>query len=266
MLDLAKKHGVDTLDSARDYGTSESVIGELTQGDDYWRIVTKLTGGIDPSLGTADQAISAAQESITQSCHALRRDRIDSLLLHRQMHRTIYDGAVWEFLKECRSTGLVGKLGISCATPEEAFSSLEDPDVEIIQVASSLFDQRLHRAGFFESAGKNSKEVFVRSVYLQGVAHLDPSTLPDYLAPLRQSLEDVASAAANLGLGASDLFLLHSRELGASHVVVGCESLAQLASNLDAWDKPAPEGIREIEMAIPEFSANVVNPAHWPAV
>ena len=63
ILELARKAGVCSLDTARAYGQSEEVIGSLTAGDSHWRIITKIT----PDLPDDKQAMVAATEGEPQS-------------------------------------------------------------------------------------------------------------------------------------------------------------------------------------------------------
>ena len=66
---------------------------------------------------------------------------------------------------------------------------VDHPQIETLQVPFNLLDQRLRRANFFERAKAGGKEVFVRSVFLQGVAFLSSSELNPYLEPLSATLE-----------------------------------------------------------------------------
>jgi aryl-alcohol dehydrogenase-like predicted oxidoreductase len=76
ILDMARSHGITTLDTAQAYGASEEVLGRLEAGK-HFTIVTKI-----PSLaGTSDRA-AAIKRCITQSCEALKVQRLDALLFH----------------------------------------------------------------------------------------------------------------------------------------------------------------------------------------
>ena len=176
VIAVAGSAGVNTIDTARDYGSSEELIGALVPRSE-WRIVTKLTAQL-PAASSED-AVTAASESVTASLSALRATVLDTLLLHRLQHMTDWNGAVWRAVLTFRDAGRIRRLGISALGPDEAWTALERADVEVIQVASSLFDQRLARSGFFHAAMAAGKEVFVRSVFLQGAAHLHPDRTPE---------------------------------------------------------------------------------------
>jgi aryl-alcohol dehydrogenase-like predicted oxidoreductase len=260
ILDYAQAHGIDTLDTARAYGESEAVIGACA--DAHWRIVTKLS----PLLSSdAASPTELAQRSLVQSRAALRRDRLEVLLLHRAEHRTAWDGRVWELLQEQRHAGRIGKLGVSVGTPEEAWAALEDPSVEAMQVASSLFDQRLLRAGFFSAAAVRGVELFVRSVFLQGVAFLDPEQLPPFLVELRPLLEELRALCSSLGLSLAAACIHFARARFSAQLVLGAESLEQVQGFVQPELEPHTQAALErFGSALPELSPQLLNPACWP--
>lgn len=261
ILDFARAQGIDTLDSARAYGESEAVIGACA--DTHWRIVTKLS----PHLATgAASPMELAQRSLAESRAALRRDRLEVLLLHRAEHRTAWDGRVWELLLEQRQEGRIGKLGVSVGTPEEAWAALEDPSVEAIQVASSLFDQRLLRAGFFAAAAARGElELFVRSVFLQGVAFLEPAQLPPFFVELRPLLAELRALCSSLGISIATACLHFARTRFETQLVLGAESLEQVQGFVHPELEPQTQaGVERFGSALPELSPQLLNPACWP--
>jgi aryl-alcohol dehydrogenase-like predicted oxidoreductase len=262
IIRIAGEAGVRTIDTARDYETSEALIGELVPRDG-WRIVTKLTAQLPAS--SSDGAVSAASASVAASLAALGETSLDTLLLHRLEHLTNWGGAVWRALLALRDGGRIHRLGVSALGPDEAWLALERPDVEVIQVASNLFDQRLARGGFFEAAIAAGKEVFVRSVFLQGVAHLQPDRLPIHLAALRETLTYIRAYAASQGWESFAPFLVFAYSTPGTCVLIGAESAAQVRACLAEWSL-APErldAIRDLAAQIPELPERVLNPWQW---
>ncbi len=249
LLKLALDAGVRTIDTARAYGASESEIGRHVGNDTRWRVVTKT----DPAV--VDEA--GLLESLRASEAALQRPSLDAVLLHRPAQKQ----AVWSQLLRERDAGRVGMVGLSALTPADAWAALEDPDVAVIQVAASLFDQRLARAGFFEAA--RGRVVFVRSIYLQGVAHLAPDALPEHLAALRGPL----AAVRETGVPAWQLFLAYAGTLPGAVPLLGCERAAQLAENVAAWwDRHRlRETVERLAAAMPALPERVLDPAQWKA-
>jgi aryl-alcohol dehydrogenase-like predicted oxidoreductase len=266
LLATARAAQVDTLDTARGYGESEAVIGRLVGEDSYWKIVTKLppveASGMEP------EAVRArVGREVEESLSALRRTRLDALLLHASTDRQACGGAAWDELRARRDRGEIGALGISARDPDEALAALEDPDVTVMQVAFSLLDQRLARAGFFERAARRGLSVFLRSVYLQGVAHIPPASLPPHFEALRPTLRAIAAEADQLGVTVAEAFLLFVRDTRAeAQIVLGMETDSQGADNLRAWALPplGTEALARLAACVPDLPATVLNPALWP--
>ncbi len=270
MLDLARAAGVRAIDTARAYGASEARIGQALQEEpssDGWRVITKLAPDVhETGVGIAE-CLERVAASLSESRVALGQDLLPVVLLHRFAHRHACGGKLWRTLLAERETGRIGQLGVSAATPEEAWAALDDPDIEVLQVASSLLDLRLVRQGFFPRARELGRTVYVRSIFLQGVAHLDPTTLPGFLAPAAEALGTIHAAAAGLDVTPRALFLAFARELlPGAHPIVGCETDAQLAELLEDWsdERIDAAALAQLVEALPTLEAEVVDPSRWP--
>lgn len=271
MLARAERAGIQTIDTARAYGESERRIGEVMRersAPDTWRVITKLAASVhQPGLGIAE-TLERVSTSLSESRVALGTDRLPAVLLHRFAHRHACGGKLWRTLLAERENGRIGALGVSAATPEEAWAALDDPDIEILQVASSLLDLRLLRQDFFPRARELGRTVYVRSVFLQGVAHLGADPLPAFLTPLEQPLRMIRTAARGLGVPPRALFLAFAREfLPGAHVVVGCERESQLEELVTDWTDESLDvaSLAPLVSALPTLEAEVVDPSFWPA-
>jgi aryl-alcohol dehydrogenase-like predicted oxidoreductase len=257
ILQRAQAAGITTLDTARVYGASEQIIGRLLGPDPTWTVVTK----VDPAANTA----SGALDSIQASRSALQRPVLDAVLLHRAQQRTSQGGLLWDALRRERDAGRIGMLGVSALSPDEAWEALDEPEMTCLQVASSLFDQRLSRAGFFEAAERAGRTVFVRSVFLQGVAHLTPDDLPAGLESLRAPLQRVHDWASAQGVCFHVPFLAFAAGLRNARVLFGCETARQLEDNLEGWSQAINLASLVLSLldAIPALPAAVLDPAQW---
>lgn len=267
MLAVAWAGGARVLDTARAYGRSEAVIGALVGDNPRWRIITKLAPNLPTQGSPYDAVVRAVDESLAQSCKALRRAALDVMLVHRAHHRTDWDGVVWERLQVFRAEGRVLKIGVSAQTPEHALAALDDASVDVIQVAASLLDQRLERANFFTKAAASGKEVLVRSVLLQGVAALPPEALPRHLHALRSTLDWIADWAGRRGEPTTDVFIRYACAVTNGTLVIGAEAPLQVRANLRACQCPPLAAVEaeELRSAIPQFEATQLDPALWPS-
>jgi aryl-alcohol dehydrogenase-like predicted oxidoreductase len=258
--------GVKTLDTARAYGMAEERIGAMlrtTGHADDFRIVTKTV----PDLGDPDDpavAVERLHASVDDSLRLLQPAKIHTLLLHRGLHRTMMDGLLWDEMKALRECEVVTRIGISARSPMEAISALDDPDIDVIQVAGSLLDQRLARRGFFERARERAIEIHLRSIYLQGLAFLSIDQLPEHLNPCVDALAQIERLAVRRGIRAIDLWLDYARSLPVSKIVIGAETADQFRQNVERFRSAAVPEVLDLAASLSDLPDPVLDPAQWP--
>lgn len=263
--------GVTQFDTARAYGDSEERLGEALDGLAA-RAITKLSPLADlPAGASRGEVRDAVDASIAESLTALRRKRIDCLLLHRASHMTAFGGAIWERLLERLEDGSVSALGVSVQSPQEAQDALACREVRHIQMPFNLLDWRWREAGVIAEMEKRPDvTVHARSVFLQGLlAANDPKIWPriEGVDP-PAVLKLIAELAEEFGReNTADLCLAYAR--GQSYidgVVIGLETMEQLDTNLRlAVKRPltTAEGTL-VEARVPRLPARLLDPAQWP--
>lgn len=265
ILARARKAGVASIETARAWPESELRIGHATAPEPDWRIITRLDPDVhQPGLDIAETH-DRVSKSLEASRGALDTERLSVLLLHRFGHRHACGGRLWRRLLAERDAGRIGALGICAATPEEAWAALEDPDIEILQVASSLLDLRLHRQGFFPRARELGRTVYVRDIFLQGVARLEPESLPPALRELVAPLRTIRARASRIGVTTAALFLAFARALPGAHPILRCDSDAELEALLADWASDAIDVAKMTLLvdALPTLDAAAVDPTRW---
>lgn len=121
LLDLAQEEGINVLDTAPAYGSSEERLGKLlgSRRED-WNIVSKAGENFSEGASTYDFSPRAIRESVDQTLSSLRTDRVECLLLHSDGNDLAIlenSGAVEELL-ELKKAGKVLSVGISTKTVE----------------------------------------------------------------------------------------------------------------------------------------------------
>ena len=268
MIRIARAAGLSLIDTARAYGRSEELVGRSTAGDTWWSIATKLDPTIHDEARDKRAAAELTRRSIEKSCSALRRARLDILLAHRAAQLTAWGGAIWDECRAATRSGVVDAIGASAANPEEAEAAVDDDDVKVIQVAASILDQRLVRSGFFERCASRGKTVILRSVFLQGIAFLETSALPTYLAPLAPAHRLVSEFARHRDCPPPKVWLSYARALAESHrdvtVLAGSERPSQLSTDIEHWALPlAAEECQELAERIGGLSTDLLDPSNW---
>jgi spore coat polysaccharide biosynthesis protein SpsF len=272
LVQRAADCGIVEFDTARAYGDSEERLGEALASHRSIRTITKLSPLTELSSDAPREQVRAATDrSISASMAALKRGRIDCLLLHRAEHMTAFGGTLWERLIELLEDGTLLSLGVSVQTPEEAHAALANRDVQHLQLPFNLLDWRWHEAGVIDRIRARAHvTIHARSVFLQGLlAAGDPTIWPavagvsgrDVLALLDELAREYQRESI------ADLCLAYVRgQDWIDGVVVGMETEDQLDSNLQLFVKP-PLGAAECEgvaRRIPRMPEQLLNPALWP--
>jgi aryl-alcohol dehydrogenase-like predicted oxidoreductase len=267
----AAEAGIRVFDTARAYGEAEERLGAAFAGRTF-ATVTKLSPLTELAPDASRQEVrSAVDKSIEESLAALKRDRLDCLLLHRTSHMMAFGGAVWRRLKELLDDGKVSALGVSVQSPEEAHQALSEPQVHHIQLPFNLLDWRWREAGVIDAIrAKRPLTVHVRSVFLQGlIAARNPDIWPVipgvHAKGLVGWLDNCARAYGRDG--PADLALAYVRgQDWVDGIVVGMETEAQLDDNLALFQRSPlldDDGWR-IEASRPRVPAQLLDPAQWP--
>jgi len=257
--------GVDTLDTAADYGDSEEVLGKALKHlglSGKMRVVTKV-GALPVDL-TPAEAAARIEASIVKSIRLLGLERLELCLFHRQ-ENLIYA----EQILALQQRGLIAAAGVSIVNPEGARNALALPGLKAIQMPSNLLDRRFTHSGLTEAARKAGTIVFVRSTYLQGLLLMDDAKVPAHLQEViavRRPLRAIAEKAG-LPFGEMALRAMLSRP-DISALVVGVDTVEHLEANLALFAKGPLSA--DIFAAINATAVNpspfLINPSEWDKV
>lgn len=272
MMRRAADCGVDTFDTARAYGESEKRMGEALAGRKSVRTITRLSPLDDvPPHAIPNVVRAKVDESIEQSLAALRRDKLDCVLLHRAQHRTAWHGAVWDRLIELLEDGVILSLGVSVQTPAEALGALSCGDVQHIQLPFHILDWRWRAAGVVDRlTERSSVTVHAHNLFLEGLLTArDPSLWPRLPGFSATSVVDWLDETARVyeRESVADLCLAFARGQGwIDGVVVGMETEEQLEANLRlSVLAPLSAGAcAAIEATRPRVALALLDPAQWP--
>lgn len=252
--------GITTFDTAPSYGDSERMLGACL-GDGAGIVISKLPR-LDWSAGRA-AAVAGIRTSIAASLANLRRPRLDGYLFHSFADLGREDRAALSELERLRDEGLVGSLGASVYTPEEADACLAIGALELVQVPFNIADRRLIDCGFLRRSRAAGMTVIARSVFLKGL--LVAADLPAELREAEPFRAQARRLAEESGLGIAELCLRYVLGVeGIDSVLIGVETLEQLRENLAmAARGPLPRAIAERIERLPSLPAWILHPRNW---
>ncbi len=257
--------GVRYFDTAQAYGASESVLGSaistLARPLEA-RIVSKLKLGYEAGLN------GGILHSLRDSLARLRQPSLWGVLLHKEDdldHWAASTGAAFNAAKE---EGLIRHAGVSVYTPERAIQALGCDGIDIVQVPANIFDRRMARAGVFKLAEEMGKQIFIRSIYLQGLALMTPEQVKMKMPFAFGACERFQGFCQRHGLSPSRFAIDHIRlQAPAAKIIIGAETIAQVRENCIQFNEaPLPVALHRLWTdELPEDCIELIDPRMWPA-
>lgn len=248
ILKLAKSKGINTLDTAQGYGTSESVLGQV--GVEQFEVISKLN---PISLNKVRVSLLVAE-----SLKKLRITKLYGILFHNAESALKGPRAIEEIQQE-KEKGSIGKWGYSVYTPKELEELLFAYDLpDIIQVPYNHLDNRFE--SLMSELHEKGVEIHTRSTFLQGLFFMESEALPDFFNPVRSYLHSLQKNYHDQNTMASALLKWVVEKPFIDKVVIGVNNVRQLSSNVEGLlraehnELPTPQKV----------SDKILMPNLWP--
>ena len=205
LLDIALDSGINLLDTAPAYGTSEERLGKLLGARrDKFFLVTK-TGeefyedGSSEYIFTADHTRLSIERSLTR----LKTDYLDCVLVHanRDDMHVVTDTPVLEVLARFKEEGKIGSFGVSTYTVAAGKKTVDLCDAVMVSYSLGYDDEK----EVIDYAAQKGRAVLVKKGLGSG-----------HLADIPVGIRHVASTA------------------GVTSLIIGSLNPANISSNINA--------------------------------
>lgn len=255
ILLCARGAGMDTLDTAAAYGTSESALGSIGVSD--WTVVSK----VPPVPANCDDVHGWMRTAVAGILERLRIARLGGLLLHTPMQLLEGQGAaVYSSLRQLRADGLTDRIGISVYGPDELEALVGRFQFDIVQTPFNILDRRLVSSGWLQRLRSSGVEIHVRSLFLQGLLLMRATERPPEFSRWQRLWDSWHGWLERSGLTAVQAcvgFVAGYADIGRA--IVGVDSLQQLeeilaARTLSGVDLPQNLACEERDL---------VDPSRW---
>ncbi len=261
ILSDARDAGISLVDTAAGYGTSESVLGECLPVFPEIGVVTKTAVIASPTIDVEE--IRKIREGVFRSLEALQRSQLDGLLVHNGRDLLKPGGeAIAEFLMSLKSSGSVGRIGVSVYEAKEIDRILEIFQPDIVQLPLNILDQRLIRSGHIRALQSAGVEVHARSVFLQGILLSSLTMLPSYFRKFDAVFEKYSEFLDHNKLSPLSACLgFMMQQSGVDRVVIGVTAKQELAEILAALR--SGEALPPTDKLASE-APELIDPRLWP--
>ncbi|MEM8835769.1 MAG: aldo/keto reductase [Planctomycetota bacterium] len=142
LFDCAKSLGINAIDTAPAYGTSEQRLGELLErrGDrDDWLLFTKAGEFFDDDTGasTFDFSERGVLDNAHRSLDRLCAAQVELICVHSDGNdeAILRDGSAIRALRTLRERGLTAAIGFSPKTPQGAAEAIEVCDIVMLELS-----------------------------------------------------------------------------------------------------------------------------------
>ena len=267
MLDYAVHNGITHIDTARQYGNAEEIVGiflkkkKIPRGELF--ISTKLRPNILDNIAKEEYS-KIIRNELKNQLKILGVDYIDVYLLHTA--RYVYDADIIEALNSVKKDGLARYVGVSVYETDEAKCGIEAKNVDYLQLPFSLFDQRMLNSGIFERA-ENNKDTIIdsRSAFIQGLILMSENQVPDFLCKAKPLIRKIDELCKKYNISRIALAMNYVKKENAIHsLVFGVDNMEQLKENIICFYKEIDkELMKEIANQFKEIEAEIVMPSLW---
>jgi aryl-alcohol dehydrogenase-like predicted oxidoreductase len=254
ILDFAFLSGVGSLDTARNYADSESIIGEFHQSGRKFKVFSKVSDLSEKNLNNLEFEVHLALKR-------LRIEKLDGLYFHSSRILQDYPPRrINTAIKKIIDSGLVDRVGVSVYAEEELnWVANKFPEIKLFQVPENILDRRLMDSKLVRQLHESGREFHVRSIFLQGLLLMEPNAIPTHLKNALPAVQSLKIFSENLGFSVLEICISYLSLINwASSYVIGVANKEQLNSILQS--KSVPLDKSDLPPQLGDF---ILDPRKW---
>ena len=254
ILDKAIEKNIKYFDTAQSYGNSENILSHISNNYNI-NIITKIN-----CQGEGD-----ISSKINKSLDNLNTTTLDGVLFHDFKQYLNYNYK--SQLIELKKNGVIKKIGVSIYNIEEGLILLNDDDIDIIQLPFNYLDhQWINNSKFMELIETTNKDIYIRSIFLQGILINDFQFWPfqNRFETIYQKISDFCNINQ---ISKIEMVVKYIKYYSWINVVlVGIDNLLQLEEITKLWENTTPFSMLEINNInhlFSNISTQLTNPSLW---
>jgi aryl-alcohol dehydrogenase-like predicted oxidoreductase len=145
LIDQAKELGINFIDTAPAYGSSEQRLGRLLKNRQDWIICSKVGEEFTAGKSYYDFSAKHTQRSIERSLRDIGTDYLDIVLIHSdgQDCKILESSDCAETLLRLKGEGLIKAVGMSTKTVEGGMKAVEMLDLVMVTYNPSMQDDAI---------------------------------------------------------------------------------------------------------------------------
>jgi aryl-alcohol dehydrogenase-like predicted oxidoreductase len=227
ILALCRDAGMNLIDTAPAYGSSEERLGKLLVQRQDWVICSKVGEEFSAGKSHFDFSATHVRRSIERSLQRLKTDYLDIVLVHSdgRDEALLQDGECLDALRRCRDAGLIRAIGMSTKTVAGGLLAVEQTDVVMVTYNPDATDD----AAVIARAHALRKGVLIKKALNSGhgsAKGTGTGSLPADGAPGTKNVQEPFAVQHSLEF----IFA----QPGVSAIIIGSITPAHLTQNIEA--------------------------------
>jgi len=259
----AWNQGIREFDTAKAYGTSESIIGSTLNKlglSQKARIISK------PNSTTNHLDSLALQRELDDSLEKLKIPSLHGWMIHDETLLDFWEHGLGDNLLGFKAKGLIKNIGFSVYSPQRALQTLDCNGVSILQIPSNILDRRFEGIGLFSKAKRKGVQIYIRSIFLQGLLLMDYESLPRSLYHhAKPILRKIDMFTEEFRITRTELMISYVKlAYPQAKIVFGAEMLEQIKNSVDAMKADYPyDLVTNIHSIFKSIDDKILNPSLW---
>jgi len=257
ILHYARSKGINLLDTAPAYGSSEKVLGQI--GTENFKVVTK-TRHFD-SLEINDSDVNLLNNDFYNSLKNLRQDSVYGVLVHNA-DDLLKSGSekIFKQLQKLKHAKKIVKIGVSVYDHSQLQTILDNFDIDLVQLPFNILDRRMVDSGMLVKLQEKDIEVHARSIFLQGLLLMSEQNRPEKFnrwSGLWRIWHEWLNDNQLTALEATIRYAVSMPEI--SKVLVGVDNVDQLKEIVASSTRVLPKVPNELFTN----DTDLLNPSNW---
>ena len=255
IIRFAKISGIDTIDTARDYGDSEESIGKCDISS--FKVVTK----IGTLKGHESNIYNWSEQEVKSSLEKLGIEKMHGILLHRPLELLSKNGdELFKSISKIKRDKLVEKIGVSVYSIDDLINIVDKFEIDIVQLPINIINQEIINSGFLKVLKRKNIEIHARSCFLQGLLLIDYNEIPLKFKKWSNIFLDWHHWLKKNNINAVQgcLSFINSID-GIDRVIVGIENVTQLKELISYSNNKDIKNFPDLL----SNDINLIDPSNW---
>jgi len=256
IIELAKCHGIQTLDTAISYGDCSQRLGNIDVKE--WKIITKV-----PQIpNNISNVFEWVEHIIYKSVKEIGISSFEGILIHNPKDITGKNGEkLLQSLHDLKIKGLTKKIGVSVYGKDDLESILKIFQPEIVQCPLNIIDTRMLKNNYLSNLSKMGIEIHIRSIFLQGILSFSSDSIPKEFIKFKDFWTDWKLWLMSKKLNPIEACIRFVNSIeGVNKIILGVNSTSHLEEIFHYYRKPP---IYDKPKWNSSFSTELIDPRLW---